>query len=323
MNKSISVVMCTYNGERYVKEQIDSILRQTYPIHEVIIQDDCSTDKTYDILCEYQEKHSIIKVYRNQENKGINPNFFDALHKATGDYIAIADQDDIWEDYKLELQMQHIGDNLLCGGRSTPFSDSNAAIRVDNREINYSLLRQLFIGTMAGHTLLLSRKLLDKIPDISEFASIRYYDSILIIIALSYDSLIYLNHSLVKQRRYVEAATYSKPINNQKTFGNIVNSIVRQWKYNKSIKPEIRRRQGITLRFLNKIDSDEKILKDAKQMIQLYISTSFLDFIRLQWFCVCHYKQLFYARKQNPLIGRLRAIYFPISLSEYYRFHIK
>ena len=68
--------MCTYNGEKYIREQLDSIVAQTYPIHELIIQDDCSTDKTFDILTEYKSKYQIIQIYRNTQNKGINPNFF-------------------------------------------------------------------------------------------------------------------------------------------------------------------------------------------------------------------------------------------------------
>ena len=54
--RSVSVVMCTYNGEKYIREQLDSILRQTYPIEKIYIQDDCSTDKTVEIIKEYAEK---------------------------------------------------------------------------------------------------------------------------------------------------------------------------------------------------------------------------------------------------------------------------
>lgn len=56
--KTVSVVMCTYNGEKYLREQINSILAQTYPLYELIIRDDCSTDNTVNILKEYEEKYS-------------------------------------------------------------------------------------------------------------------------------------------------------------------------------------------------------------------------------------------------------------------------
>lgn len=321
--KTISVVMCTYNGEKYIREQLDSILRQTHPADEIIIQDDCSTDNTYNILIEYQKKHPTIQIYCNSQNMGINSNFFNAISKATSDYIAIADQDDIWEDYKLELQIQTIGNKLLCGERSTPFTDGEAIIRIDPRIPNYSLLRQIFVGTMAGHTLFFPKTLLQKIPDISNFTSVRCYDSILIIVAGAYESIVYINKNLVKQRRHITAATYTAPIDNKKSITNIYKSIKRTWNYNKILKPEIKRRLQLTLTYLKQIPSQEQILKDAIQMLNLYLSNSILDFIHLECFCMKRYKCFFYTTEINPLIGRIRALYFPVSLSDYYRYLLK
>ena len=95
--KTVSVVMCTYNGEKYLREQMDSILAQTYPIHDIIVSDDCSTDGTMNILQEYATKFPFIKVHRNTRNKGCNQNFHDIIE----DYIAISDQDDIWFPKKI------------------------------------------------------------------------------------------------------------------------------------------------------------------------------------------------------------------------------
>lgn len=92
---SVSIVLCTYNGEKYVREQIDSLLAQSYPIHEIIIQDDGSTDHTWEILQAYASKHAVIRTFKNEGEHGVNANFLSALHRATGDYIAISDQDDI------------------------------------------------------------------------------------------------------------------------------------------------------------------------------------------------------------------------------------
>ena len=103
---TVSIVMCTYNGESFIREQLDSIMAQTYPVEEIIIQDDCSTDGTFEVVSEYASRYPHIRPIRNKTRKGVNGNFFDALGKASGDYIAIADQDDIWEPYKIERQMQ-------------------------------------------------------------------------------------------------------------------------------------------------------------------------------------------------------------------------
>lgn len=71
-NKTVSIVMCTYNGERFLREQLDSILSQTYPLLEVIIQDDHSTDGTMDILNRYAREHEVVKVFTNDGERGVN-----------------------------------------------------------------------------------------------------------------------------------------------------------------------------------------------------------------------------------------------------------
>lgn len=111
--KRVSVVLCTYNGEKYIREQLESIVSQTYPIHELLIQDDCSTDATPLIIEEYKEKYPFIRFYRNKNNLGFNRNFWKAFEKVTGDYIAISDQDDIWVDTKIEVLVGCIGNYLM------------------------------------------------------------------------------------------------------------------------------------------------------------------------------------------------------------------
>lgn len=63
MKASVSIVLCTYNGAKYLSEQLESILSQTYPLHEIIIQDDNSTDETVNIIHEYASKYSLIKFF--------------------------------------------------------------------------------------------------------------------------------------------------------------------------------------------------------------------------------------------------------------------
>ena len=71
----ISVVMATYNGEKYIQEQLDSILAQTVPAHEIIVVDDCSTDNTWLILNDYATRYAQIKIYQNSENYGVANTF--------------------------------------------------------------------------------------------------------------------------------------------------------------------------------------------------------------------------------------------------------
>ena len=112
--KNVSVVMCTYNGVKYLSQQLDTILAQTYPIREIIIQDDHSADGTMKILQDYAAKYSIIKVFTHNQHTTVNENFFSAIDKSTSDYIVLSDQDDIWMCNKIAKQMEIIGDNWCC-----------------------------------------------------------------------------------------------------------------------------------------------------------------------------------------------------------------
>ncbi len=99
-----AVVMCTYNGEKYIQEQLESILFQTRKTDEIIIQDDCSSDGTVDIIKNYIEEHGLFdrwKLYINEENLGWKKNFITAMGRATSDLIFLSDQDDIWDKDKI------------------------------------------------------------------------------------------------------------------------------------------------------------------------------------------------------------------------------
>lgn len=99
----ISVCIATYNGEKYIKEQLDSILSQLNINDEIIISDDSSTDKTLEIVKAYNE--SRIKIFSNNEFHSPIFNFENALKHAQGDYIFLADQDDVWMPNKINQMM--------------------------------------------------------------------------------------------------------------------------------------------------------------------------------------------------------------------------
>jgi glycosyltransferase involved in cell wall biosynthesis len=115
----VSVVVATYNGEKFLREQLDSVINQTHLSLEIIIADDCSTDNTWPIIEAYRNKDSRIKAYRNESNVGYTRNFENAILASKGKYIAFCDQDDIWRHDKIEILLNHIHDSLLC------FSDSD------------------------------------------------------------------------------------------------------------------------------------------------------------------------------------------------------
>lgn len=104
---TLSVVIATYNGARFLREQLDSIYRQTHLPDEVVVSDDGSTDETVAILEEYKQRYGLIYEV-NKQPLGVNGNFFRAMALSTGDLISICDQDDIWFPHKLETLYNHI-----------------------------------------------------------------------------------------------------------------------------------------------------------------------------------------------------------------------
>lgn len=100
----VSIIMPAYNAEKYIEEAIQSVLKQTYTNWELIIVNDCSTDKTEQIIKEYQEDQRI-KLYSLLKNKGVANARNVALKKAAGRYVAFLDSDDIWLPEKLEKQI--------------------------------------------------------------------------------------------------------------------------------------------------------------------------------------------------------------------------
>lgn len=123
----VSVAICTYNGADYLSEQIDSILSQSRQPDEIVVRDDGSTDRTIGILEEFaSENPSIFDVRQNEANKGIIKNFEGAISACSGEYIALSDQDDIWDPSKLERQIEALQetDNALVCHNSTLVTNS-------------------------------------------------------------------------------------------------------------------------------------------------------------------------------------------------------
>lgn len=124
-----SIVLATYNGEKFIEKQLDSLLNQTQLMDEIIIFDDCSTDGTRDIILKFIEKfkHNNIQCLfeTNIENQGYKKNFYSALTKATGDIIFLCDQDDIWKTNKVKTicNLFKLNNNISSVSTSYEFID--------------------------------------------------------------------------------------------------------------------------------------------------------------------------------------------------------
>jgi len=133
----ISVAFIVYNGEQYLRMQLDSILAQTHKVDEIIICDDASSDNTKEILEEYKNKHpNLFFIHYNTENIGPTKNIEKAIQACTGELILLADQDDYWEAHKVETIIKWFEQNPTMNGVFTNGSLMNSKDELDN---NYAL----------------------------------------------------------------------------------------------------------------------------------------------------------------------------------------
>ena len=202
--KTVSVVMATYNGEKFLAEQIDSILSQSYPVHELIVQDDCSTDGTTDIVKQYMQKYPFVKLFVNERNVGYNENFRRAAMHATGDFVAFSDQDDIWFPQKLERQVAAIGDCDICFSNTLDGESPESSKPCPDRRFTFETT--IWGNQVPGHTMLCRREF---VQDPAHWLSDIFYDRSLVLHALINSSVVKVDEPLNFHRRLPTSVTHT------------------------------------------------------------------------------------------------------------------
>ncbi|HEY9003857.1 MAG TPA: glycosyltransferase family 2 protein [Mucilaginibacter sp.] len=199
----VSIALCTYNGAKFIRKQLDSILHQTHKNLEIVVVDDCSTDDTYEIISDYSSKDDRIRCYKNEVNQGYNKNFEKAISLTTGNYIAISDQDDIWLPEKIASLLENINDNWLIFSNSCYINERDERIReertlvmgLDPASVNYKSL--LLTNYVTGHTTLFKREF---ISYFLPFPDKGFYDWWMGFIALYHHKIAFLDKVLTKYR---------------------------------------------------------------------------------------------------------------------------
>ena len=166
MSEKISVCMATYNGEKYIKEQVDSILKQLGPEDEIIVSDDGSKDATIETLRSYCDVR--IKIYHHtscgaNSFEKASSNFENALTKATGDIIFLSDQDDIWTDDKVKVMVDGLKNNLMVQCQLAPFSadsETDTKLIIQNQK---GFLANLCVLPFVGCCMAFRKSLLESI----------------------------------------------------------------------------------------------------------------------------------------------------------------
>lgn len=205
-----SVCMATYNGERYIQRQLKSILKQLDSMDEVIIFDDCSTDKTREVIKAIGDNR--IHLHKNMKNLGVNKTFENALKKAKGDIIFLADQDDIWLDNKVEFITnyfyKHSDVDVVQHDAEVVYEDLTV---IDKSFFHWrghvgpSIIRNLLRDTHLGCCMAMRK---DVVSDCLPITSIPYHDKWIGVIApLTGHRVMFISTVLMKYIRHVGTST--------------------------------------------------------------------------------------------------------------------
>ncbi|MGH8171623.1 MAG: glycosyltransferase [Rhodanobacteraceae bacterium] len=203
----ITIALCTYNGERYLAEQIASLQAQTGVRIEIVAIDDASEDATPAMLRSIAERDPRVRVFANPRNLGPTPSFERAMELGTGEFIAPCDQDDVWASDKLAKLLAAIGthDLAYCDSAFIDAHGKPTDRKVSDRMAMMSGRRPMpfvFRNSVSGHASLVRRSLFDLTRP---FPADVYHDWWLALCAASRNGVIYLDEALVEFRRHDDA----------------------------------------------------------------------------------------------------------------------
>lgn len=217
--KSVLVLMSVYNGQAYIKQQVDSILSQKFVDVNILVRDDCSKDDTINILKEYNDDR--IEIVTGQ-NQGFAESFSTLLklasEKSNYDYYAFADQDDVWMDDKLISAIKILSEiedsNIPCGYCSnSTLVDTNLQFMrlMHNREIKLTKERALIQNIATGCTMLFNYAAVKCYVDYRP-TKIVVHDYLMFLICIYIGRFVYDPESHIKYRQHSNNQIGSKSL---------------------------------------------------------------------------------------------------------------
>ena len=294
MNPEIEILMATYNGEKYVKEQIDSIIHQTYENWKLLIRDDNSTDKTLEILKEYEKKDKRIKVIEDKKgNLGFVKNFEELLIYSNKEWVMFSDQDDYWLENKIEKYVSILNSNPNDILKKPILIHSNSFICNDNLEIikkefinsniasKYNEDSYYFFYFVQGSTVLINRVMIDLALPFSK--NVTVHDRYLHLLAEFLGKRIFINESLIKYRQHsnnkigAKGSSIISKILKKRYFHNEDRELILEIQNKYTEKLEIEKRK--------KIEKYLEITNDKKnRFLRFYLSIEFKMSIKKRLF---------------------------------------
>jgi glycosyltransferase involved in cell wall biosynthesis len=214
----VSIALATFNGDEYLKLQLQSLLEQDYPNLEIVIADDGSTDATWQILEQYASSDVRIRLLPRQDNLGVIQNFSRCFAACRGDLISPCDQDDVWHRDKTRRLVETMGDALLiyCNSRLiNPEGNPVGGTLADSLNMLHGSDPRHFIfsNSVLGHAMLFRKSLLKGHGAIAKVP----HDWWLAFVASDLGYITYLDEVLVDYRRHDASITYAAANNNSAT----------------------------------------------------------------------------------------------------------
>ena len=214
----IDILMATYNGERFVGEQIESIQAQTYDNWRLLVSDDCSTDGTLSIVRRYADQDDRIRIVsEGVSHGGAKENFFALMAKSSAPYVMFCDQDDVWLSEKVEKCLEAMKTLEYRSAADTPlmvFCDMKV-VDADLNVINNSFERSNVLGydslsfnrllvqnTAAGCCILVNRETIKDSLLVSNYNSIEMHDWWLVLVASALGRVRFVDEPLSLYRQH-------------------------------------------------------------------------------------------------------------------------
>lgn len=269
--EKVDILLATYNGEQYLREQLNSILSQSYSNFRLLISDDLSTDGTREILAEYVEKDKRIIIFNQEKNLGVVKNFEFLLKKVENKYYMFSDQDDIWKENKIEKSIQTLEEtnsDLVYTDLEVVDENLNVTYKsywklkgIYNKIKKYNNFESLYLNNFVTGCTILSKKEFIKevlpLPNTSKFVLHDYW---IPLILSQKHKITYIEEPLIKYRQHKNNKVGSKKKTDElKSFEEIRSLFI-------NVKKE-----HFTV-FIKNEDKfiDEKIKKLNKEAIEYY-----------------------------------------------------
>lgn len=220
---TVAILMSTYNGEKYLKEQINSIINQSYLDWHLYIRDDGSTDNTTKIINTYIKKDDRIKFFNQNhiENIGINKSFLQLLNDTTAEFYMFSDQDDVWKKDKILLSVKAMEEKNKAKQPACVFTELQVVNKVltplrlmNNQNVWYDFTHFLFGNCVTGCTMMINQQLKSKLKlKLTNIDKIYLHDWWIALIASAIGKLIYIKEPTILYRQHGDNVEGSKKNN--------------------------------------------------------------------------------------------------------------